>query len=201
MPETSTSGKSRAKPLALKKLGTELINDNSKRSISLRISTSDFGRIRAIGRRLKARESDVFRFLVKIALTEIELLCDSSLERTDLLRIFATHGAQLIGHFNLNARRLDQIINIDAATRTTRIDADDLELLSMSAFPERYLALRLQELTGKPVPAEDALVTLYNYLEVKYLSGRKQGPYRARTRAVSKTTSEGSSKATERTAS
>ena len=160
----------RAKPLALEKLGMELINDNSKRSVSIRINTSDFGRIKAVSRRLKVRESDVFRFLVKIGLAEISALCRSNASAQELLAAFAVHGAELVSHFNLNARRLDQVINAGSLSSRPPVETDDLELIAMSALPERYLALRLQELVGHPVSPDAALQALQDYLEDKYLS-------------------------------
>lgn len=159
-----------AATLAMEQPGPEVINDNSKRSISIRINTSDFGRIKAVSRRLKVRESDVFRFLVKIGLAEISALCRSDASGQELLGAFAAHGAELVSHFKLNARQLDQVINADPRNNGTQVDADDLELIALSALPERYLAPRLQELVGHPVTPDAVHQTLQSYLGNKYLS-------------------------------
>jgi hypothetical protein len=171
MSEGNAVRRSTARPLALDKLGADLINDNSKRSVSIRINTSDFGRIKAVSRRLKVRESDVFRFLVKVGLAEVAALCDSGAGSRDLLGVFAAHGRDLVGHFNLNARRLEQVINGEQrGDPGGRVEADDLELIALSVLPERYLALRLQELLGRPVAPELAQDALRDYLEGKYLA-------------------------------
>lgn len=170
MSDGNAARRSSARPLALDKLGADLINDNSKRSVSIRINTSDFGRIKAVSKRLKVRESDVFRFLVKVGLAEVAALCDNGADTSDLLAVFASHGRGLVGHFNLNARRLEQIINGDPRSEQRRVEADDLELIALSVLPERYLALRLQELLGRPVSPEDAQDALREYLESKYLA-------------------------------
>lgn len=170
MSDGNAARRSTARPLALDKLGADLINDNSKRSVSIRINTSDFGRIKAVSRRLKVRESDVFRFLVKVGLAEVAALCDSGADARDLLGVFASHGRDLVGHFNLNARRLEQVINGEQRGDQRRVEADDLELIALSVLPERYLALRLQELVGQPVAPEDAQQALRDYLEGKYLA-------------------------------
>ena len=47
------------------------VHDNAKRSISLRIHTTDYGKIRLIARRLRVRDSDVFRFLLRVALARL----------------------------------------------------------------------------------------------------------------------------------
>jgi hypothetical protein len=156
----------------MEKSGVELINDNSKRSVSIRINTSDFGRVKAISRRLKIRESDVFRFLLKVGLAEVSALCRGNASPQELLGVFAAHGAELVRHFDLNAQRLAQIINLDPRDNGVRVEAEDLELIAISAFPERYLALRMQELMGTPLTAESALPALRAYLEAKYLSPR-----------------------------
>ncbi len=170
MPDSFAIKNLSALPLSMEKLGMELINDNSKRSVSIRINTSDFGRIKAISRRLKVRESEVFRFLVKVGLAEVSALCRSNATAEELLGAFAAHSAELVSHFNLNARRLGQVLNADSHGDGIKIDSDDLELLAMTAFPTRYLAMRLQEMLGHPVAPDAAQQTLRKYLEDKYQS-------------------------------
>ncbi len=158
----------------MEKLGLDTINDNSKRSVSIRINTSDFGRIKGISRRLKVRESEVFRFLIKVGLAEVSAMCRNTATTQELLGAFAAHGAELVSHFSLNARRLGQVLNTESRPGGIKVETDDLELIAMSAFPARYLALRLQELVGHPVAPGAASDSLRNYLEKKYLSPNDQ---------------------------
>ncbi len=158
----------------MEKLGLDTINDNSKRSVSIRINTSDFGRIKAISRRLKVRESEVFRFLIKVGLTEVSAMCRNTATTQELLGAFAAHGAELVSHFSLNARRLDLLLNSESRPGGIKVETDDLELIAMSAFPARYFALRLQELVGHPVDPGAVSDELRKYLEEKYLSPRDQ---------------------------
>ena len=145
------------------------INDNSKRSISVRINTSDYGRIKAIARRLKIREPEVFRFVLRAGLADIAPLSHTRSSIEDLLSMFATRGRELIEHFKLNARRLNQILNGEDSAVGARIDQADLELLAMSNLPDYMLVLRLQELTGRSVEPAHVHTELCRYLTQKYL--------------------------------
>ncbi len=145
------------------------IVDNSKRSVSIRINTSDYGRIKAIGRRLKVRESDVFRFLLKIGLRETTALSQTKPSFEQLLKMFASHAADLVSHFNLSGRRLEQLLQAGDEGSAPVIAEQDIELLAASILPERYLAMRLHELTGADVPPAAAQKFLQTYLEAKYL--------------------------------
>jgi len=170
MMESAARSGAKASVLAMDTLGDDVINDNSKRSISIRINTSDYGRIKAVSRRLRVRESDVFRFLVKIGLAEIAALCNSNSTSLDLLKVFATHGGPLVSHFKLNARRLDQVINQTARGTDVGIEMKDLELLAMTIFPERFLFYRLQELLGQAIDGSNVMDELKRYLEAKYVA-------------------------------
>ena len=152
----------------MEKLSSGVINDNSKRSISIRISTSDYGRIKAISRRLRVREAEVFRFIVKVGLSEVAPLSYTNSTVLDLLSVFAAHGDDLVGHFNLDALRLNRILNPEGNNQGPRIDVDDLELLAMTTLPERILVLRLQELVGHPIEPTAVLSELQRYLTTKY---------------------------------
>ena len=145
------------------------INDNSKRSISVRINTSDYGRIKAIARRLKIREPEVFRFVLRAGLADIAPLSNSRSSLEDLLSMFATRGRELIEHFKLNARRLNQILNGEDSAVGARIDQADLELLAMTNLPAYMLVLRLQELTGHSVDPAQVHTEWCRYLTEKYL--------------------------------
>jgi len=148
--------------------GLELVNDNSKRIVSMRINTSDFGRIKAIAKRLKTRDSDVLRFVLRLGLAEILTLCHGESTADDLLKVFALHGPALVRHFDLNAAQLDRLLNAGRDVRP--VSADDLELLIVASQSQRLLALRLHELLGIMVPVEEAVTFLRTHLETKYLS-------------------------------
>lgn len=146
--------------------GLELINDNSKRIVSIRINTSDFGRIKAIAKRLKVRDSDVLRFVLRMGLGEILTLCQSEPSPAALLKVFAAHEPALVRHFDLNAAQLDRLLN--AGREAHPVSADDLELIIVASQSQRLLALRLHELLGVIVPVEDAIAFLGHHLLTRY---------------------------------
>jgi hypothetical protein len=144
----------------------DLINDNSKRIVSMRINTSDFGRVKAMAKRLKARDSEVLRFVLRLGLAEMSALCRRGATPQEMLGAFALHGPALVDHFELNEARLDQLLNADRGEAPVTLE--DLELLVVAAQSTRLLAFRLQELTGTAVVPEDARTFLRTYLEAKY---------------------------------
>jgi hypothetical protein len=160
--------KSKVSEVTTDRHGNTVINDNSKRSISMRISTSDYGRIKCISRRLRVGESEVFRYLIKVGLSEISALCHSSAKTSEVLNVFVEHGASLVPHFNLTAERLNDVINRPSVINDVQVDRDDLELLAMCASPERFLLYRLQELLGCQIDTSQLAAEMKRYLDAKY---------------------------------
>jgi hypothetical protein len=146
------------------------LDSHSKRSVSLRIDHSDFAKVKAIAERLRARESDVFRFAIKIALAKLAPLFDERIAGGNLMPVFIECGAEITSHFNLDARRLEIIINGAAAAEDDRVATDDIELLAMSAMPERYLSIRLKDLAKKPIHPDSVHAALREYLNDKYVA-------------------------------
>ena len=73
---------------------------DSKRSISLRLNISDHDRIRVIAKRLRARESDVFRFLLRLALAKVAPLSNTRNNGSELLPAFVDYATELTTHFD-----------------------------------------------------------------------------------------------------
>jgi len=142
---------------------------NVKRSVSLRVSHSDFERIRAIATRLEVRDSDVFRFAIKLALAKLAPLDDEGARGHALAAMLIDCGRDVAEHFNLDAKRLDRVVNDAATSEAERIDFEDLDMLTMSSIQERYLHARLKQLTREPVDPYRLAETLRHYLARKYL--------------------------------
>lgn len=142
---------------------------NVKRSVSLRVSHSDFERIRAIATRLGVRDSDVFRFAIKLALAKLAPLDDEGARGRALAAMLIDCGRDVAEHFNLDARHLDRVVNDAVASESERIDFEDLDMLTMSSIQERYLHARLKQLTREPVDPYRLGEALRHYLTLKYL--------------------------------
>lgn len=150
------------------KSATESENPDTKRSISLRMNQSDYDRIRTIAKRMRTRESDVFRFLLRLALAQVAPLDNSRNTGAELLPAFVNFPVELANHFELDADRIQRVIN-HGADPANEVEEQDIELLAMAGQSHRYLALRISELTGKDVGTDEVLPALRQYLERKYL--------------------------------
>ena len=85
---------------------------------------------------LGVRDSDIIRFAVKSMLSRIAPLCDDAIRGRNLVPVMVESGDELIRYFELDAYRLDSIIN-EHAGATTRVDRDDIALLAMSGLREQ----------------------------------------------------------------
>ncbi|MGH8613512.1 MAG: hypothetical protein ACREYF_16220 [Gammaproteobacteria bacterium] len=146
-----------------------LIEDNAKRNVSLRVDTTDYGKIKSIARRFRVRDSEVFRFMIKLGLTTLAPLFDHRARGQDVMPVFVEHGSEITKYFNLDAVSLERVINGDLDEPDRRVDGEDVELLAMATMPERYLCAKLRELISEPVDSNKASEALKKYLTSKYL--------------------------------
>ncbi len=144
------------------------IKNMGKRSVSFRIDEIDFHKIKAITKRLRARESELFRFAIKLTLDKLALLSDEELKGVDVMPVFVECGSDIATHFNLDSTRIEDIINYDLDDEEKRVDDEDIGLLAMSAMPERYLSRKLKTLIDEPVSEAGVADALREYLNNKY---------------------------------
>jgi len=147
----------------------------------MRIDVSDFAKVKAVANRLRARESDVFRFAIKLAMAKLAPLYDNRMTGSDLVPVFVDCGTELLNHFNLDARRLDAIINGDLGDEADRVEMEDIDLLAMSTMPERYLLVRLKEIANGHADASNAHELLADYLLEKYAPSARSDLSEAKT--------------------
>jgi hypothetical protein len=141
--------------------------DRRKQAVSIRLGGSDVRNIKRIAQRLGVRESDVIRFAIKSMLNRISPLCDEAITGKNLLPVLVESGDELIRHFELDAYRLEGIIN-ERARDDARVDRDDIALLAMSGLREPYLVMRLSR-SGSPQDADSPKHSLRVYLYEKYI--------------------------------
>jgi len=141
--------------------------DQRKQAVSIRLGEGDVRNIKRMAQRLGVRDSDIIRFAIKSMLSRIAPLCDDAIRGRNLVPVLVESGDELIRYFELDAYRLDSIIN-EQAGATTRVDRDDIALLAMSGLREQYLVMRMQDgsaVPHEPVPGR----SLRNYLYDKYV--------------------------------
>ena len=121
--------------------------DDKKQTVSVRMSASDHNKVKEIANRLHVRESDLFRFAVKSAITKLLPLYDKNFKGKDLIPLFIEFGHELTNYFELDTMRLDEIINEGVSKDSDNyVDYDDLNLIAMSGIRENHLYIRLNYL-------------------------------------------------------
>ncbi len=119
--------------------------ESRKRAMSVRMSGTDIRKVKKIAQRLGVRDSEVIRFAVKCMLTRLGPFYDPGVGGRSLVPVFVESGAELLRFFELDAVRLDAIIN-NGVEAAKRVDRDDIALLALTGGQEAYAALMLSEL-------------------------------------------------------
>jgi hypothetical protein len=162
------------------------VMEHRKRAVSIRMSSADVSKVKRLAQRLGVRDSDVIRYAVKSALAKLAPLHDPGVRGRSLVPVFVESGAELFHHFDLDAMRLENIIN-DEADDSRRVDHEDIQLIAMSGVQQPYARWHLGKaapatvsgmslhLNGNVVPDErtssggDATPSLREYLYEKYV--------------------------------
>jgi hypothetical protein len=153
--------------------------DTRKKAVSIRIGASDLRSVKRLAKRLGARDSDVIRTAVKLLLGRLAPLHDPNIKGRNLMPVFLESGADLFRHFDLDAPRLESIVN-EGVEAESRVDAEDIQLLAMTGVQRTYVKLRLEHLGTANVVVGDASTSrvqdedqveqsLRQYLYDKYL--------------------------------
>ncbi len=143
------------------------IKRDAKHCISVRIDLIDYCHLKHLARRLRVRESEVFRFLLRLSLCRLRPLGDQRVTGKALLPMLADCGPELAYHFKLTPERLEALINNGVERPEDRVERDDIELLALAGQAEQRLRRRLQELLGRTVPDDSGITFLKAYLEGK----------------------------------
>jgi hypothetical protein len=142
--------------------------DQRKQAVSIRLGESDVRNIKRMAQRLGVRDSDIIRFAIKSTLNRIAPLGDQAIRGRNLVPVLVESGDELIRYFELDAFRLETIIN-EQVEEGRQVAPDDIALLAMSGLREEYLMMRLND--GEGVAGEAALParSLRHYLYDKYV--------------------------------
>lgn len=143
--------------------------------ISVRLRGSDIDKIKSIARRLDVSDSEIFRFGIRLAMSRLLPLLDDKACGFRVLPVFVENDAELVRHFDMDAKHLERIINDQCADDSFRVDKADLNLLTLHGMPSDYLRLRLQELVGESLEEQVVWKALRSYLYRKYGRGIDNG--------------------------
>jgi hypothetical protein len=142
--------------------------DQRKQAVSIRLGDSDIRNVKRIAKRLGVRDSDIIRFALKSTLSRIAPLCDPTIRGRNLIPVLVESGDELMRYFDLDAFRLEAIIN-DQVDEKRQVDRDDIALLAMSGLREEYLLMRLDSGNGGAADSEVSARSLRRYLYDKYV--------------------------------
>jgi hypothetical protein len=135
------------------------------------MNAADVRKVKKLATRLGVRDSDVIRFAVKNMLARLGPLYDGEVHGRNLVPVFVESGAELLRFFDIDATRLEAIINSGVDVER-RVDRDDIALLALTGTQEPYAALKLSELDrtdrGRQSSAELS-ESLRQYLYAKYV--------------------------------
>ena len=173
--------------------------DSRKQAVSIRMSAADIRSVKRLAERLGVRDSDVIRFAVKVMLGRLAPLHDLGVRGKSLVPVFVESGTDIFRHFELDALRLDSIIN-QGADPEARVEADDIQLIAMSGIQQSYARLRLSSIShnyqsqnksangsatdkagraAKPGEEEELGNSLRKYLYEKYVYRNNNGGVRS----------------------
>jgi hypothetical protein len=145
--------------------------EGRKQAVSIRMNGTDVRKVKKLASRLGVRDSDVIRFAVKNMLASLGPLYDPEVHGRNLVPVFVESGAQLLRFFDIDAAKLDAIINHGVEV-DRRVDRDDIALLALTGTQEPYAALKLSELdrTERRRQTQAELSeSLRQYLYAKYV--------------------------------
>lgn len=142
-----------------------------KQAVSIRMNGSDVRGVKKLAARLGARDSDVIRFAVKSMLAKLGPLYDPAVHGRNLVPVFVEYGAELLRFFEIDATKLETIIN-EGVEEERHVDREDIALLALTSAQEPYAALKLSELEQTERPRRgpvELLESLREYLYAKYV--------------------------------
>jgi hypothetical protein len=136
------------------------------------MNAADIRKVKKLASRLGVRDSDVIRYAVKNTLARLGPLYDLEVNGRNLVPVFVESGSELLRFFDIDAARLEAIIN-SGVEPERRVDRDDVALLALTGTQELYANLKLSQLDqqrdqrGKS--AVELAEALRQYLYAKYV--------------------------------
>ena len=148
-----------------------VVSESRKRAVSIRINTGDVAKVKRLAQRLGVRDSDIVRFALKSMLQRLVPLTDPDVRGRNLVPVFVESGVELLRYFDLDAARLEAIIN-DSTGNERRVEREDIALLALTGTQDSFAALKLSELNHQDeqgLRAGELSSSLRRYLYEKYV--------------------------------
>lgn len=140
----------------------------TKKNISVRLGVADLRRVKEIALRLDVKESEIFRYAVKVLSTRLMPLLNRQLSGVPMLVALLESGEELLRYFEFDATQLDRLINAALPDDQTRVEIEDIELLVIAGINRDYLATQLSERLNTRIDGQLSFDALRHYLCRKY---------------------------------
>jgi len=112
--------------------------ESRKQAVSIRMSASDVRKIKRLADRLGARDSDIIRYAVKSMLARLGALHDPMIRGRNLVPVFLDCEPDLFRQFDLDAARLEAILN-EGAEAGSEVSHQDVQLIAMAGSNRGHL--------------------------------------------------------------
>jgi hypothetical protein len=150
--------------------------EGRKQAISIRLNAADVRNLRKLARRMGVRNSDVVRLALKSCIARLEPLLQPEVKGRDLVPVFVEAGADMVRYLDLDATRIDAIIN-DGVVDGNKVERADIHLLAGTGMPHSYARMRsvgAAGLRGTPSlsPGDEDVIlsqSLHRYFYDKYM--------------------------------
>ncbi|NOZ37991.1 MAG: hypothetical protein GXP11_07990 [Gammaproteobacteria bacterium] len=143
---------------------------NKTSCISVRMSEADHAKIKTTAKRLQVRHSDVVRYAIRTTLTRLSAFHNPELKGTTLLPTMIEYCNELNRHFDLDADKLDNIINAETSEPNMQVARNDIELLALCGMPVEIIQERFRQVTGIKLKNNEVYQFMKKYLVEKYQS-------------------------------
>jgi len=149
--------------------------ENKKINVSMRINSHDLERVGRISGRLHVKDSDIFRFAIRLALNYLSPLDDHNVRGEKLIPSLIKCGPELVNYFDFDAHQLEIIINGGLSGDEGAVDKEDIDLMVNAQSHESIVFVKLHDFVQKMQEPMGASTLLQKYLSDKYLTkGRVQ---------------------------
>ncbi len=142
--------------------------ENKTCCISVRLSEKERQKIKITAKNLGVRNSDFMRYAIKTALTRLSAFHNPALDGIALLPTMIEHCNELNRHFDLDADKLDVIINAKSGEAEKQVARTDIELLALCGMSVEIIQERFRQVTGIEIKNNEVYQFMKNYLADKY---------------------------------
>ena len=145
----------------------DLLVDNKKHTISMRLNNTDRSNVQSLAERLYVKESEIYRLAINFLLNRTHKLHDIGYAGSDLLPVFIELKTEMNVSFSFNKQQLSRIINSRNVDPDKVVDMFVIELLMQSNDKLRQFLLNNPDTLLFEDP--DIKTWINNYLYDKYL--------------------------------